>query len=112
LALAKHKIIVPWKSRPAPELGVTCVAYENPIRAYSDEILSKTDIDELYSALTIVKSLGFTQIRRLTHQDQAYIDAWKSDGGRRQYPMRYELLFDKPNESVATDIAFLSHHIH
>jgi len=68
-------------------------------------------LDELRSALTIVKAFGSAQIRRLTHEDQAYLDAWEGHDGRRQYPMSYALLFDESAEGKAEELAFISKHI-
>lgn len=102
---------IPWTRRPAPEIGETCFAYENPTREPSDDVLSPSDFEELSNALTVVKSLGFQQIKRLTHEDQAYIDAWEGDSDRRQFPMSYTLLFDVPNEERAKELSFLSEHV-
>lgn len=64
---------------------------------------------ELSRGLTIVASLGFGQVRRLTHGDPAYLDAWE-DGSAKSFPMSYALLFDQPNPELARDIAFMSQH--
>lgn len=101
---------LPWSSRPAPEKGQNAVAFIDPTRDLEDDILTGSDIEELKSALTIVQSLGFAQIRRLTHEDQAYLDAWEDDTERAQYPMSYSLLFDTPSLSEAADLAFFSKH--
>jgi uncharacterized phage-associated protein len=101
----------PWRRRDAPEIGDGCFSYEQPLRQSSDDILSSTDFEELETALTIVKALQFRQIRKLTHEDQAYIDAWEDDGAHYQYPMSYALLFDYPNEEKAEELSFLSKHL-
>lgn len=101
---------LPWSSRPAPEKGQNAIAFIDPARDVEDDVLTGSDIEELKSALTIVQSLGFAQIRRLTHEDQAYLDAWEDDTERAQYPMSYSLLFDTPSLSEAADLAFFSKH--
>jgi uncharacterized phage-associated protein len=101
---------IPWASRPAPEIGQNAIAFINPARDVKDDVLTESDVEELKAALTVVQSLGFNQIRRLTHEDQAYLDAWEDDGERAQYPMSYSLLFDTPNLGEAVDLSFLSKH--
>ncbi|SDY18348.1 Panacea domain-containing protein [Citreimonas salinaria] len=62
-----------------------------------EEWLSESDTEALDDALTTVLRLGFGQVRRLTHEDPAYVDAWREDGGRAAYDMKLGLLFDEPN---------------
>ena len=76
----------------------------------SIEALSPSDIEELRAALVIIKSLTFSQIRRLTHEDQAYLEAWEDEGDPR-YPMSYSMLFDVPNPMAAEALSFLSKHV-
>ena len=64
-----------------------------------DEFLSPSDKAALFSALETVNSLTFSQIRRLTHEDPAYVDAWRDDGGRDSYPMKFDLLFEGQEDS-------------
>lgn len=102
---------LPWKRSRAPEISDTSFKYEQPAHAPSDEILSQSDVDELSAALTVVKSLGFHQIKKLTHEDQAYIDAWEDESEHSQFPMSYTLLFDVPNEEKAKELSFISEHL-
>jgi hypothetical protein len=102
---------VPWSRREAPELGEKCYAYEAPARMPDENILSPSDMMELKAALTVVKELGFTEIKRLTHGDQAFIDAWETEGDGKQYPMSYALLFDVPSDEKAAELSFFSEHI-
>ncbi|MGL4962895.1 MAG: Panacea domain-containing protein [Inquilinus sp.] len=102
---------MPWVRSAAPEKGEKRFAYHSPSRLASEDVLSPSDMRELESAFTIVSSLGFAQIRKLTHEDQAYVDAWEEDGPHKQFPMSYTLLFDPPNEDLAREIAFISHHL-
>ena len=66
-----------------------------------DALLSESDKEALTSALETVKILTFGQIRRLTHEDPAYVEAWREDGGRNAYPMRFELLFEGRDDAEA-----------
>lgn len=74
------------------------------------DVLSKSDADALLGALTTIKSLTFSQIRQLTHNDPAYINAWSDETGKRSYPMDLALLFDKPDPEAARNLSFLSRH--
>jgi hypothetical protein len=102
---------LPWTRTPAPEISEKAYVYSAAQIEPSDEILSPSDFEELSSGLTTVKSLTFTQIRKLTHEDAAYVDAWEDEGGRAQYPMSYSLLFDVPDEDTAKHVAFASKHV-
>ena len=102
---------LPWSRREAPELGRTCCAYERPERAVDEDVLSPSDVEELSTALTVVKALGFKEVRKLTHEDDAYVDAWEDEGDSEAYPMSYTLLFETPNEERARDLAFFSQHL-
>lgn len=85
--------------------------FENPEREADEDILSPSDIGALKDALGTVASLSFGQVRRLTHQDQAYIDAWEDQSDRKQFPMSYALLFETPDHEAAESLAFLSKHV-
>lgn len=68
----------------------------------SGDYLSESDTEALSDSLGTVLRLGFGQIRRLTHEDPAYVEAWREDGGKAAYEMNLALLFDTPNaERVA-----------
>lgn len=109
--LRRLNFSVPWTSKPAPEFGAKAKAFEMGAESVNTDALSPSDLDQLCSALTIVKSLGFTQVRKLTHDDPAYVEAWDPEGIRDSYAMSYSLLFDVPNEKLASDISFLSKHV-
>ncbi|MCW2304867.1 putative phage-associated protein [Rhodovulum sulfidophilum] len=76
-----------------------------------EEFLSESDIQALNDALTIVLRLGFGQIRKLTHEDSAYVDAWRDDGGKAAYKMKLGLLFDEPNFDQAAMLAEYSPYV-
>lgn len=84
--------------------------YNEPKRQYDENILSESDVEELSDALVVVKALGFGQIRKLTHDDLAYVDAWEDNDLRKQFPMSYALLFDSINDEMAERVSFASKH--
>lgn len=100
---------LPWDrvkdAHPNPK---ACI-YVNPKRAVSDDILSETDVDALRDALTTVMSLTFGQIRRLTHEDPAYIEAW-GEGESQNPPISYGMLFEAPDFDEAEHLQFVSKH--
>jgi hypothetical protein len=99
----------PWSSAPAPHISEKAEIFT----ATGQEdvaVLSESDIEELRNALTKVKKLGFKQVRQLTHGDPAYLEAWEENGSARSFSMSLTLLFDKPNEEQAKNLAFLSQH--
>jgi hypothetical protein len=102
---------LPWQRTPAPELGRTVYLYHTPERGVDGDILSPSDLSALGDALTTIQSLTFSQIRRLTHEDPAYVDAWDDTGERKQYPISYGLLFETPDFEKAERIRFISEHI-
>src|ERR1700728_703327 len=108
--LRRYKATVPWRSKPAPEQGAKACAFEIAAGTASLDSLSPSDIEELSNALTVVKTLGFSQVRKLTHDDPAYVEAWDAEGINKSYSMSYSLLFEVPNEDLAKDLSFLSKH--
>jgi uncharacterized phage-associated protein len=103
---------LPWQKRPAPEFGARASEFFAPERDPNTDLLSVSDEEILIWALQTVKDLGFSQVRRLTHDDAAYLDAWEEDGpDSSAYPMSNTLLFDSPNEEKAKELSFISKHI-
>lgn len=110
-AMARNGVAsLPWKRRSAPEVGGKCVAFYAPQRPIDEDVLSPSDMRELSHGLTVVKSLGFGQVRKLTHEDRAYLDAWEDDEAVKSFPMSYSLFFDKPSVELAREVAFMSQH--
>lgn len=102
---------VQWSRRAAPEISKNAYVYNNPEREADTDILAPSDLEEISAALVVVKALGFSQIRKLTHEDPAYVDAWEDDSGRKSFEMSYALLFDSVNDEMAEHVAFASKHI-
>jgi hypothetical protein len=100
---------VPWKSVPHNK----STKHFFPVDGALDpqDFLSASDIEVLDDSLGVVQSLGFSQIRRLTHEDPAYVDAWREDGGRAAYAMKLGLLFEEPNFEQAATLAEYSSYV-
>lgn len=99
---------LPWKREP---VNANIFKYHGPEREVNEDVLSPSDIDELEAAFRLVKNLGFKQVRKLTHEDPAYVEAWRDEGGANAaYPMAYGLLFDRPDFARAKEVAFFSEH--
>lgn len=97
---------VPWKSK---SLGEGKKQYFDADTSWVDDVLSPSDKVAIEDAVTTVSSLSFGQIRKLTHEDVAYIDAWEDEAERKQFPMSLGLLFDTPNFEKAREIRDVSH---
>ncbi|MCK4946622.1 MAG: SocA family protein [Alphaproteobacteria bacterium] len=71
--------------------------------------LSESDKEHLRGAFGVIKNLSFQQIRKLTHEDAAYIEA--NPRGLSGSPlMSYGMLFDSPNYETAEVVEFASKH--
>lgn len=100
---------VPWDRKPAPEIQPNAYVF-TPKGDLAYDHLTESDLEVLEEALTVVFGLDFKQLRKITHEDPSYADAWENDGGRGSYPMSYGLLFDVPAFDKAEDLAFASRH--
>lgn len=110
--LSRHNVRLPWARTPTPKLGTRVYTY-TITGAENLDALAESDIEELNSALTVVKSLGFSQVRRLTHEEPGYIKARKHRGSSENPPMDYSLLFEQPDfdpREKAAELAFFSKH--
>lgn len=94
----------PWTRQE--EAGTAKAAFSS-IRPADLDVLSESDLDALRGALGTVMSLSFGQLRRVTHEDPAYLQAWQDDAEQQAFPMNYGLLFDTPtpDDEAADDIA-------
>lgn len=101
--------VLPWKSVSNSNSKRHFFPAESALKP--EDFLSPSDIEVLQNSLGVVLSLGFGQIRRLTHEDPAYVDAWRDDGGRAAYPMKLGLLFDDPNFEQAATLAEYSSYV-
>jgi uncharacterized phage-associated protein len=96
---------LPWKSH---DIGHGRLVFSGADVSLVDGELSFSDKAALDAAVTTINSLSFGQIRKLTHEDPAYIDAWEDDTDRKQFPISLGLLFDTPNFEKAREIMDIS----
>ena len=111
-AMRQHGIDnLPWKSSIVPGRGGMRHYTINEAELDEERYLSESDLDALNYGLDTVTRLGFGQIKRLTHQDPAYLDAWRGDDEGGAYDMKFALLFEEPNFDRAEVIAEQSAHV-
>lgn len=99
-----------WDRVAAPDISKSAFRFSKPRRKPNLDVLSKSDIEALSDALTVVSRLSFSQLRKLTHGDPAYIDAWEDESDKKAFPMSYALIFDAPDFEQAETIALASKH--
>ncbi|TIW05685.1 MAG: DUF4065 domain-containing protein, partial [Mesorhizobium sp.] len=95
---------LPWRS---DEIGEGKRHYHSADVRFIDEVLAPSDKMAIEDAVSVIRSLSFSQVRKLTHEDPAYIDAWEDDGGK-QFPMSLGMLFDAPNFERARELSEMS----
>lgn len=106
--LRRHPVSdLPWSRREAPEISPTANVYFDAKPAHDEDVLSESDMEALRDALVAVKSLTFGQIKRLTHEDPAYVEAWNPDESLSS-PMSYSLFFENPDPEQAEVVLYLS----
>ncbi|RWD35582.1 Panacea domain-containing protein [Mesorhizobium sp.] len=96
---------LPWKSTAGSQ-GKR--HYHNADVAMVDDVLAQSDKAAIESAVGTIKSLSFSQVRKLTHEDPAYVDAWEESETRKQFPMSLGMLFDAPNFERARQLSEMS----
>ncbi len=99
---------LPWQRAAADHIALGSFRYFNADFAGLEGALSASDIDALRTAATIVAGLSFGQIRKLTHGDAAYKEAWDVDSETLSNPMSLGLLYDRPDFEAAEEVEFLS----
>ena len=72
------------------------------------DMLSESDKNALSDAFTIIKSLTFSQIKKLTHDDPAYEEAWREESNEEAFLMSLGMLFDSPDFEEAEALEFQS----
>lgn len=96
---------LPWTTTPVP--GTARAKNFTATMAPAEDVFSPSEVEAIENSLTVVLTLGFTQVRRLTHEDPSYVDAWGGDE-TTSYPMSLGLLFDEPNFELAEDLQYVS----
>jgi uncharacterized phage-associated protein len=98
----------PWTS--IPDAAHPNVNHFTALREAKREYLSVSDMKALESALGTVLSLSFEQLRRLTHEDRAYVEAWKRRGNSNAAKMRLSLLIDENGDELEDELVYISSH--
>jgi len=103
-----HKLDhLPWKSRDGRK-PKTREFFEADV-SWVDDYLAPSDKMAIESAVRAIRSLSFSQVRKLTHDDPAYIDAWEEDNShRKQFPISLAMLFEVPNFERARELSEMS----
>lgn len=104
-AVAKHDVVLPW-SRHQLEGGK--FHYTGCVDGGAMDHLSDSDKEALDVAFDIVRKYSFSQVRRLTHEDAAYIDAWREDEEKKAFDMNLALMFEEPNNDRAEYLSEMS----
>jgi hypothetical protein len=99
---------LPWTRTPAEHLGKGCFVYSSATNLDEGLALSPSDMAALDAALKAISNLSFGQVRKLTHSDPAYKEAWAAAGEKSSVPMSLGLLFDKPDFEAAKIVEFSS----
>lgn len=108
--LRKHGIAsLPWTSVEKSKSVRHFFPIDNAFDV--EQYLSPSDLEALDVALGMVLRLGFDQLRKLTHEDPAYLDAWREDGGKAAYNMKLGLLFERPDFEKAEMLAEYSPYV-
>lgn len=97
---------LPWVSTPDPVHPN--INRFTRLRAPDLSFLSDTDRSALRSAWETVRGLTFQQLRRVTHEDPAYIEAWARRGGKKAAAMKLALLIEVEGEALASDLIYMS----
>jgi uncharacterized phage-associated protein len=100
---------LPWVTKEQSKGVKHFFPLENAIDI--EDHLSPSDLEALNDALGMVLRLGFGQIRKLTHEDPAYVDAWRDDGSKAAYDMKLGLFFEEPNFEQAALLADASPYV-
>lgn len=78
-----------------------------PERVANRRKLSVSDLETLETAYEFVKDKSFGEIWNLTHEDEAYVEAWQRRGDKNSVLMKLELLTNG-DADLADDLAFSS----
>jgi uncharacterized phage-associated protein len=98
---------LPWKRSAQPDArGV--YRYRSGKKTTDDEVLSESDTKALADALTKLKGLTYLELRKILHDDIAYVEAWEPESNIKSFVMSYGMLFDAPNFELAERVQFLS----
>jgi Protein of unknown function (DUF4065) len=99
----------PWTRQVGGHSNPKAYIFCDPKRDPSMDVLSESDAEALDDSLATVLSLTFGQIKKLTHDDPAYIEAW-GEGDSPNAPLSYGMLFDMQDFEEAEHLQFASRH--
>ncbi|WP_163005992.1 Panacea domain-containing protein [Methylobacterium brachiatum] len=99
---------LPWTRASAEYRGSGCYIFTDATTVDEEAVLSQSDMAALDTALHAIINLSFGQVRKLTHSDPAYKEAWAAVGEGGSNPMSLGLLFDEPNFEAAKVVEFTS----
>lgn len=97
----------PWISIPDGERS-NINKFIGARRRANHRVLSQTDMDTLKEAGGTVQLLDFEQIYRLTHEDEAYKEAWARRGDAKRAQMKMQLL--GIDEKTLENLIYISNH--
>ena len=101
-----------WDVRPADDvLSKRALNFFNLKRKPNLRVLSKSDINCLTSAMSIVKNLGFGGVMDWTHEHPAYKDAWGKRGDKHSSPIYFEHLIEDDDEELMQELVHASKHM-
>lgn len=96
----------PWTS--IPNRADTGKNQFMPTRPANTECLSVSDRRSLDAAVATVLSLTFGQLRKLTHEDKAYIEAWNRRGNYNKADMLLSYLIEENGDELEAELIYLS----
>lgn len=94
----------PWDRERSPADGPLAFKFVRPKRKANTRLLSETDLHELAEALSVVKSLKFSGVRRETHKHPAYTEAWTRRGDKKASDIDYKRLLDSEDDGLIEDL--------
>lgn len=98
----------PWVSVPDPNKP-NVNKFVRTKRQAKHALLSQTDMETLKEAGGTIQLLDFDQVRRLTHEDPAYKEAWARRGDAKRAQMKVQLL--GASEKLVEDLVYISKHV-
>lgn len=98
----------PWTSTPKSTNADANEFVAN--RAANEDWLSETDKDALKRGLHVVLTTPADEFHRLTHDNEAYREAWERRGSRGSSPMSLALMIEGDGKALMEDLVYVSAH--
>lgn len=93
---------LPWRSERG-EGGK--IYFNDPKRFDFAEVLTDSETGALEAGVSTVRELGFGRVRKLTHEDAAYVEAWDDESDTQAFDMSLGLMFDEADHEKARELA-------